>query len=161
MPSVEKYIKKNSGDVDSAKDVFHDALLNLIMKIKKGDTDIKDIKGYLFTASKNLWITKKRRDTKVSFTDEIIDRQNADEYESSQMLEDKEKSSMMDEMLTALGKRCKELLTLTFYLDYSLKEAAERLGFSSDEVAKTTQYRCKKKLFELVKNNKVFMEEYH
>ena len=62
----------------------------------------------------------------------------------------------MDAMLTTLGDTCKELLQLTFYLDHSLKEAAEVLGLSGAEVAKTYQYRCKKKLFEQIRNNPAF-----
>ena len=64
----------------------------------------------------------------------------------------------MDQMLTALGETCRELLKLTFYMDYSLKEAAEILGISSADVAKTNQYRCKKKLFTSIKENKQFRE---
>lgn len=159
MPSVEKYIRKNSGGIDDAKDVFHDALLNFILKVKEGNKEINDIKGYLFIASKNLWITKARRAQKFSNTEVVVE--TATNNESRDFLEEEEKRNMMEEILTSLGERCKELLKLTFYMDYSLKEAAEILGFSSDEVAKTTQYRCKKKLFERVKNNKALIEHYY
>ena len=43
-------------------------------------------------------------------------------------------------------------------MDMSLKEAAQKLGISNAEVAKTYQYRCKKKLFETIRNNEAFKE---
>lgn len=159
MPSVEKYIKKNSGDFDDAKDIFHDALLNFILKVKEGKDDIGDIKGYLFVSCRNSWITKQRRAQKFSSTETMIMNEGHDEVNEN--MDEQERSDIMDELLTALGERCKELLKLTFYMDFSLKEAAEALGISSDEVAKTTQYRCKKKLTALIKENKTLVQHYY
>ena len=68
---------------------------------------------------------------------------------------------MKDEILNSLGDMCRDLLKMTFYMDYSLKEAAEQLGISNAEVAKTYQYRCKKKLFETITTNVAFRELMH
>lgn len=158
MPAVEKYVRKNKGDLQDAQDVFHDALINFIIKVKEHNEDIQDVKGYIFISARNLWISKVTRSNKFVYNEYLYEGEP--DLESGDDLENKEKQDLMKEVLNSLGERCRDLLTLTFYLDYSLKDAAQKLGISSDEVAKTNQYRCKKKLFEKIKNNKAFIEQY-
>ncbi len=116
-----------------------------------------DIKAYLFAVCKNLWIAKSRRDGRIKLTEEVPDHSMYEESGFSNLL-DNEKSRAMDQMLQSIGEKCKELLKLTFYMDYSLEEAAKMLGISSAGVAKTNQYRCKKKLFEKIESNQTFKE---
>lgn len=158
MPAVENYVRKNRGDLQDAQDVFHDALLNFIVKVKQHNEEIQDIKGYIFISARNQWISKVTRSNKFIYTEHLYEEEP--DIESANDLELTEKVNLMKEVLNSLGERCRDLLTLTFYLDYSLKDAAHKLGISSDEVAKTNQYRCKKKLFEKIKNNKAFIEQY-
>ena len=157
MPQIKKYVLKNSGDKQQAEDLFHDAVIKMIVKVRNNDIEEDtNAKAYLFTMAKNSWITKAKRDQKVELTSDVAIYET-ENTSSIDILSD-EKSSLMDEMLTTLGETCKELLKLTFYMDYSLKEAADRMGLSGAEVAKTYQYRCKKKLFDKVKDNKAFRE---
>lgn len=145
----------NSGDQQQAEDLFHDSLLKMIVKVRRKElTRETNAFAYLYTMAKNSWITKAKRDQKVQWTAEMT---SLDRIDFSQSEDDnKEKSVVMEDVLTTLGDTCKELLKLTFYLDYNLKEAAEVMGLSSSEVAKTYQYRCKKKLFAKVRDNKAF-----
>ena len=140
--------------------MFHAVVIKLIVKIRNKDLDsITDVNAYLFTMAKNTWITKAKRDSKMHLSSEMTDY---DSSHSEEIKQDKnEKSAMMDEILNSLGDMCRDLLKMTFYMDYSLKEAAEQLGISNAEVAKTYQYRCKKKLFETIKTNVAFRELMH
>ena len=132
-------------------------ILKLILKVRKDTLKIEtDTFAYVFTMAKNDWITKSKRDKKVQYSSEILNFDKG--CSEDDKLEKKEQSRLMDEMLSSLGEMCKDLLKLTFYLDHSLAEAAEKLGISNAGVAKTYQYRCKKKLFEAVRNNEAFKE---
>lgn len=153
---MKKYILQNSGDEQQAEDIFHDIIIKLIVKVRKNELpESTNVKAYVFTACKNAWLTKAKRDQKINYSDEIRDESKAESLEQGYL--DSEKQQMMEEMLTSLGEPCKELLKLTFYLDHSLKEAAKILGLSGADVARTYQYRCKKKLIEKVKKNKAFI----
>lgn len=157
LPQIKKYVLKNSGDKQQAEDLFHDAVIKMIVKIRNSELpEDTNAKAYLFTIAKNSWITKAKRDQKVELTSDVAIYEKGS-YSGTSILKD-EKSTLMDEMLTTLGETCKELLKLTFYMDYSLKEASDKMGLSGAEVAKTYQYRCKKKLFDKVKDNKAFRE---
>ena len=65
--SVEKYILKNSGTKDHAKDVFHQGLLVMYTLLKKEKLVINSFDNYLFSICKNLWIkqSSKKRVTKL------------------------------------------------------------------------------------------------
>ena len=55
-----------------------------------------------------------------------------------------EKRATIDEILSKIGARCKELLRL-YKLSYQMEEIAVRLGLSSPELAKKNVYECRKK----------------
>lgn len=160
LPSITQYIRKNSGNKEQAEDIFHDAIIKLIVKIRNAELPIEtDIYAYLFTMAKNMWIIKAKRDQKVKYTDDLTTSSFYNKEESEDGHSDQtEKTIAMESVLSTIGEKCKELLTLTYYMNFSLKEAAEKLGISNEEVAKTNQYRCKKKLFEVIKNNAAFKE---
>lgn len=155
-PQLLAFIKNHNGDRGNAEDLFHDAVMKLIKMIRNGEVEeVNDVEAYVFTMAKNSWYTKSKRDERIRYDNEQIQDLllQSDDFENHGR---KEKTELMDAMLTTLGDTCKELLQLTFYLDHSLKEAAEVLGLSGAEVAKTYQYRCKKKLFEQIRNNPAF-----
>lgn len=157
LPQLKKYVSSNSGDQQNAEDLFHDSLLKMIVKVRHNElAEDTDACAYLYTMARNSWVTKAKRDLKMQWTSEMgsLDRVDLTQPEVG----NDEKAAFMEEVLTSLGETCKELLKLTFYLDHSLKEAAEIMGLSGSDVAKTYQYRCKKKLFNKVKDNKAFRE---
>lgn len=157
-PNVKRYVKKNSGDEDNAKDIFHDGILKIIVMVKENrlDPDI-DIGAYLYIMCRNFWIEKARRDRRMDITDENLDYKSFDNSSFTELLRS-EKAAAMEEVLETIGEKCRELLKLTFYSEYSLEKAAEILGFSGADVAKSTQYRCKKKLVEKIKTSAIFNE---
>lgn len=157
-PKVKAYVKRNGGDEHGAKDVFHDGILKIIKMIKNESLrrDIEII-GYLFVTCKNFWIEKARRDSKIQLTDKNLDFKSSVESSFSDLLRS-EKSSEFEKVLKIIGDKCRELLKLTFYEDRPLLEVAEIMGFASANVAKTTQYRCKKKLLDEINSSSVFKE---
>ncbi len=59
--SVEKFIVKNNGTIDDAKDVFQDTLIVLIEKLRADNFELTaSLKTYIIAISKNLWFKKLR-----------------------------------------------------------------------------------------------------
>lgn len=151
-------MKSNSGDEDQAKDAFHDGMIKIMTMARNNKLQLDtEVNAYLFTTCRNFWIEKARRDKKIKLSDQSLDRGQSEESSFSQLLLS-EKAVAMTAMLESIGNRCRDLLKLTFYMDHSLEEAAEILGISNAGVAKTTQYRCKKKLMEAISGSASFKE---
>lgn len=66
---------------------------------------------------------------------------------------DNEKKELIEGLLDKIGDRCKQILKFAIYDELSMKEIALKMNFASEDVAKSTHYRCKQKMIELVAAN--------
>ncbi|MFQ3576246.1 MAG: sigma-70 family RNA polymerase sigma factor [Cytophagales bacterium] len=152
LPQIIKYVCMNKGSEDEAKDIFQDAVVSLFTTVKLGKYDIeKDVNGFLFFVSRNLWINYvKKRNRQVE-----LQNLNHTLKEESHLavIIDEEKKEMIELLFSKLGDRCKQILNLVIYEGLSMKEVAMKMNFASEDVAKSTHYRCKQKMIELVANN--------
>ena len=74
-------------------------------------------------------------------------------------LEQTEKNESLIGLFSTIGDRCKELLLLSIFDKRPMSEIAGILGFSSENSAKTQNYKCKQKLIQALKTNpKLAME---
>jgi RNA polymerase sigma factor (sigma-70 family) len=153
LPRIKKMILKNNGTNDDAKDIFQDTVLIFYnqVKLNKFNED-KDIGGFMDAVARNLWINKAKRANKfVQVNDtEIWEGSESDALDD---LISKEKAEAIEDVMNQIGEECKKLLKYTIYEKMSLKEIAVKMGYSSEGVAKTYNYRCKQKLVSLVKDN--------
>ena len=54
FPKAQKYIVNNGGEIEDAQDIFHDALMYIILTQKDKDLKIQSFEAYLFTICKNM-----------------------------------------------------------------------------------------------------------
>lgn len=63
FPKVVRLITKNSGNIDSAKDIFQDALVILIEKVNRMELDLTcSVETYLYSICRILWLEQLRKD---------------------------------------------------------------------------------------------------
>ena len=153
LPKVKNYILRNSGTVDDARDVFQDSVLIFYKYVKLGKYNSgNDIDGFIFSVSRNLWINiVKRRKRIVQLTDDQVS-DTAGGNLSDEVIS-KEREHFIMELFDALGESCKQILIYSIYDKLSMKEIKEKMGFTSENVAKTKNYKCKQRLAEMVKEN--------
>ena len=65
--------------------------------------------------------------------------------------EQEEKIKIIHECIDELGDTCKKILNYHYFDGLSMQDIAEKLGYANTDTAKTKKYKCKQKLFELVK----------
>jgi RNA polymerase sigma factor (sigma-70 family) len=160
-PKVRRYVIGNNGSTDDSKDVFQEAVLILYKLIIDNKYDlIKDIEGYLITVSKNLWINTCRR-TNRHVKIELAD--NPVQVENSALINliMTEKWDAFQKLFDMIGDRCKQLLMYSTFEKISMEEIAIKMDFANANTAKTTNYRCKQKLIELVASNKDLANSLH
>jgi RNA polymerase sigma factor (sigma-70 family) len=152
-PKVKHYIKSNKGNEDEAKDIFQDAVIIFYKKAKQGTVpENVNITAYVCLISKNLWINRiKKMNKSVELTNEDQIANNED-FLSNLITE--EKKNALKGLLSQIGEECQKLLRYSVYDNLSMKEICKLMGYSSENVAKTYNYRCKQKLIQLVMKNK-------
>lgn len=155
LKKVRNYILKNNGSRDDANDVFQDAVIALFNLIKKGKFDkSKDLDGFLYVASKNLWIDKIRKDKKRELTDFSESYDHSDYNDHLKNMLSQEKLSAFKTLFNLQTERCKELLHYAIYEKLSMKEISKKMGMNNENVAKATHYRCKQALAKIIEANK-------
>ncbi len=152
LPQIIKFICANNGDVDEAKDIFQDAVVSLFTTVRLGKFEQgKDINGFLYFVSRNLWINRIKRRNKQF---DISKAQLPDVEESPfAVYITREKEEVIDKFLDLIGERCKQLLKYVIYDNLSMKEIAVLMEMAGETVAKSAHYRCKQKMMELLEND--------
>lgn len=156
FPAVVRYILKNSGTVEDARDIFQDALIILVENACHGKVDLESrkINSYIFGISIRLWYTQLRqiKSDRLFSTDmnyllkneaEIIRYEKPDSY-----------GELVKE-IEQLGPRCKELLHHFYYLNHDWQSIAQDLGYSSGSVARKQKYKCLEKIRDRMKNSQI------
>lgn len=159
LVKVRQYILKNSGTKDDANDIFQDAVIILFNQVRQDKfNEAYSIDSFIYSVSRNLWIDKVRREKKFSSYESPEQFASiSDEGDHLDDLISKEKTMAMKNVFNKLDEKCKQILNYVIHDKYSMKEIKEKMGYSSENVAKTTHYRCKQYLKELVKSNPVLV----
>ena len=136
-------IERNSGDIEDAKDIFHDALVVLMEKIHKHEFDLTCSLGtYLWSISKNIWYSKLRKRNKIrNFLFNWYKIENTEIV----ILEADSKPDFEEQVTHAieqLGDPCKQLLECFYYKNLDWDEIAASLGYSNAASARNQKYKC-------------------
>lgn len=155
FPKIKKYITRNSGDDESARDIFHQALMTLISHIQLGKFKTEySIAAFLYVVAINRW---KRLHTKKTISTIDIDQAHLEKYKESDSLYDemfdKEKFNFVMQVFSKVGENCKQILKFLIYDKMSMKEVKDEMGYSSEQAVKTRHYKCKQKLIGVLDKN--------
>jgi len=156
-PKVRNMIIKNNGQIDDAKDVFQDAVIVFYKYVKQGKfDDEKDIGGFIYGVSRNLFYKLINKTKTMQSLDSIQEIAIIENFENDLLTEQKE--TALHKLMEELGERCKELITLSVFYKFSMKEICEKMGFANENAAKTGNYKCKQRLTKMVEKNPALLQ---
>lgn len=160
LPNVKKFIISNSGSVEDAMDLFHDALLVFFKLVieDKFDPEKYRVYGFVYTICRNLWINQSKKKNHFKKWSEVSERDAFDETALEQLIST-EKISLVQKLMQELGEKCVEVLTLFLHQELSYREIAQRMGFENENSAKVKAHRCRKALTDKIKSDKHLLEQ--
>ncbi|HBH22624.1 MAG TPA: RNA polymerase subunit sigma [Cytophagales bacterium] len=136
---------ENSGSEDEAKDIYQDALVVFWQKVNNGELVLTSkISTYIYSICLNLW--RKELGRKSRLVHEEKDR--TDFIKDDQ----EERIRIVHECIDELGDTCKKILSYHYFDGMSMTDIAEKMGYANTDTAKTKKYKCKEKLYELVRS---------
>lgn len=151
---IRKYIIKNGGSYEDADDCFQDALIKLYNIIKEGKyNEDYDVDGFIFTVVRNSWIDIQRKRKKIVTVELSEYSPLLVEDSDNNTNPEKDTFTLFQSIFSQLDHKCQTILTWFMYEKMSLKEISLRMGYSSENVAKTVHYRCKQYLMKLIQSN--------
>lgn len=142
FPTVVRYIKRNSGNQDIAKDVFQDALLVLIEKVYHHHLELScPVGNYLFSICRRQWSShlRKNKRSKTLVDNYIGINDNFSSIGDDNFLDNFE---LVENAIERMGDRSKQLLECFYYKNMSWDEIARKLGYSNAASARNQKYKC-------------------
>ncbi len=155
LKKVRGYILKNSGTIDDANDVFHDALLVLFHYVKTNKYNPKyELDAFLFGVARNAWIDKVRKNKKLNTSVEVEKIEHQIEHNALGEIIQAEKLTIFKNIFDKLEENCRQLLQLVLFEKKSMKEIKDIMGLKHENVAKSQHYRCKQYFSKLLHEDK-------
>ena len=139
------------GDED-AKDVFQEVMIKFRTNVVTGSLKeiTHNLKTYLFDIGKKMIINRFTQERRRS---ELLEGNKEKIYPTEQyenQLEDKERQSIVAELLNKLDEKCRELLKLSFWESKSGDEIAQIIGSKDRKVVAVKKRKCINKLANMV-----------
>jgi len=148
-PKIKKFIFRNNGKQEDAQDVFHDALMYLIMKHKASPLKIASFEAYLFTICKNIWRSSLKNKKEWVMKDGVLPLVNKEDNLATFTLEQKH-LEFYQEKFQLLSDNCKEVLS-NYFNGMSYEEIMKDLSYNSINVVRQRVYKCRAKIVQLIK----------
>ena len=148
---VKRYVLKNSGDEQQAKDVYQEAFVAMWRNIKNDRFTAESenaINGYIFQIAKYKWLDHVRS-VKYKNTTFINREIEYDEPDIEIGEATNKKIKILMDCIGNLSERCQNLLKLFYFERKPYKEIAQIL--SMDEAsARNAKYRCQEQLKKMI-----------
>ena len=143
FPMMRKMIRSKGGNPADAEDIFQEALIILVRKVRTTDFKLTaQLSTYLFSVCRLLWKDElKKRKIHVTYDGEL-ELADAVELELTAAMEEESRIRLAEKALDDLKERCRELLLLFYEGRLRLKEIAVKMGYRSENTAKNQKYKC-------------------
>lgn len=154
LPVVKKFVVQNNGTRQEAEDIFQEGLVIFCNKLSKPDFVLScSINTYLYSVCKLLWLDELKRNNKKIKNDCLpLSDERLTEAVNEDVNDDRP-AKQAQEAVMKLGQKCRELLELFYFKQFSMKDIAAKLGFASEKGAKNQKYRCIEKAKEHLKQS--------
>jgi DNA-directed RNA polymerase specialized sigma24 family protein len=149
---VARYISKNGGSFDMARDIFHESLAIYYEQYKAGKAIESQI-NYITGIAKHLWLRHCKRNAQhVALDENLAPAVLPPEPTLNEV--------RLLWVLERTGKRCMDLLVSFYHEGLSLKKISQQFLFSSEHSASVQKYKCLEKVREVIKTKSIAYEDF-
>lgn len=141
-PLVRNFVLRNSGQETDAEDLFQDAMIVLVEKLRRQDFYLTaSLKTYVMAIAKHLWFKKLRNfyrelpleGAELEALCEGLDNQIEAEFTYTDRL----KSYM-----AKISTHCNRLIHDWFFKGDDIEEIRQKYGYKNDHSAQNQKYKC-------------------
>ncbi len=137
-----------------AVDVFQDVVIVFYKNVVSGKiTHLESsIKTYLYGIGKNMLLKLVKNKGRVVLVEDMNDPLlNHIDWTVHHESELNERQETIKSVLHQLTEKCLKIIQMFYYKRFSMEAIKENMGYSSEEVARTTKKKCLRKLETIVK----------
>jgi len=158
-------IKLKGGSEDDAADIFQEAVLILIEKIKAGKfRHESSVKTFLVGIARNLWLfekrTRERRSSREMHYSATENSQiNTEDLDIGERFFSKSNTDIIQALFKQVGEICSKILIGFYYENSSMKNLLQRFHFDNEQVLRNRKARCMKKLKKLLNEQPELLQQ--
>ena len=142
FPSIATYITKNYGSTEDAEDIFQEAIIVLLQKVRQQDFVLtSSLKTYLFAIARNLWL-KWLRDKKLISVDNLEKYQQESETFLFELKTEPTKEEKLTSWLKRITENCQRILKALFFHKEPMGSLMKKMGWKNKHTAANQQYKC-------------------
>ncbi len=141
------------------KDIYQISFLTCIENIQtqKITQLTSSLRVYLFGIGKNVYRSYQRKNNNVTLVKDDLLFERVDSENQTEEIQQKKENRLkqLAIALQELGEPCKSLLESFYYLQQSMQEIVNRLGYKNTHSARNQKYKCVERLKKLVQQSKL------
>ncbi len=142
FPAVATHIIQNFGSTEDAEDIFQEAIIVLLQKIRRTDFVLtSSLKTYIFAIARNLWL-KRLRDNKLITVDNFDKYQQESEQFAFELKSEPTKEEKVTSWLTKITENCQRILKAIFFYKEPMGSLMQKMGWKNKHTAANQQYKC-------------------
>lgn len=158
---LEHLILTNSGQAEDAADIIQEAMLVVVKMIRnekfRGESSLK---SFLYSICKNLWINELRKRKSNQYRNEHYENEKSQiDLSVVEEIQQMENLRFVMNLFETLGEKCKQVLTLFYFEELSMRDICEKLAFSSEQVLRNKKYKCLQSLIQQVQSSTSLSEK--
>lgn len=147
LPKVARMVHRMGGDLDTAKDIFHDAVIIYLEKKQQNTVAIGSDQAYILGIARILCLRRLKDDRHY-----VAIHSREDDYSiPADFYDPPPVTQPVISWLRNAGKKCLQLLQAFYYEKRSMTEIAQHLQYKTQHVATVQKYKCLEKIREQVK----------
>ncbi len=153
LPKIERWVRKNSGSIQDAQDIFQEALIAIYDRYctPEPQTFSGPFGGLLFAICRNIWfsrISNKKREEQVRLAEKERYESEADApdllVQAEETLEEYKKRELLDQTFKQLSELCQKVLWMMAQ-GKSGEEIARKVGMNDRSTVYVRAHKCKKR----------------
>jgi RNA polymerase sigma factor (sigma-70 family) len=143
FPSIAAYIKQNLGSNDDAEDIFQEAIIVLLQKVRQPDFVLtSSLKTYLYAVARNLWL-KRLRDNKIRIVDDELSLATCKtETEIFELEPEKSNEEKIENWLQKITRNCQNILKALFFYEEPMESLMVKMGWKNKHTASNQKHKC-------------------
>lgn len=142
-PSIEAFVRKNSGTPDDAKDVFQETIIVLLDKVPKRDFVLtSSMKTYIMAVASNIWLKRLREARRVTRLDIDLELEDMTPSEWEEKEAAYSQRNVVQRIFDKMTRHCVIFLTRTFISGASREKLMEEMGYKNTHTFDNQKYKC-------------------
>ncbi|WP_034688902.1 RNA polymerase sigma factor [Chryseobacterium hispalense] len=154
FPTVKNMVLSNKGSEDDAQDIFQDAMIVFLEKLRQENFILSaSIKTYIYAVTKNLLLKTKRDGTQSRSLDYILNNDFLLQIEDT-IEEEISRVENLKEYVDQISLHCQKFINDVYLKNKTISQIQKEYGYTTKHNAQNQKYKCIEQLKAMIEKKR-------